>query len=290
MAELEKGRDRLIELNSCRRDVAQQLMQTIANEDAANTLPDFMERVWSAFGVEQEEQPEAHLNIIRPGNHQLLDGFPALDPEGMTVSFNRDYALAREDVHFLTWEHPMAQGVLDLFLTQEFGNANIAIIRNKGIKAGTLLVEIFFRLETIAPKGLNIDSALPSLVQRVLLDHEGRLLSDRVSHEVLVKQVQHMDKSLARQILKSQQSLIESLLQKAQKQAESQLPAVRDAALNKWQVQNQQEIDRLKALAAVNPAVRPAEIAILEKRLAEGTAALKNLKLVAHAVRLIVAG
>jgi ATP-dependent helicase HepA len=99
-----------------------------------------------------------------------------------------------------------------------------------------------------------------------------------------------MDKSLARQILKSQQSLIESLLQKAQKQAESQLPAVRDAALNKWQVQNQQEIDRLKALAAVNPAVRPAEIAILEKRLAEGTAALKNLKLVAHAVRLIVAG
>lgn len=207
----------------------------------------------------------------------------------MTVSFNRAYALAREDVHFLTWEHPMAQGVLDLFLTQEFGNANVALIRNKGIKAGTLLIELFFRLETVSPKGLNIESALPSLTQRVLLDHEGRNLADRVSHEVLVKQIQPIEKALARQILKSQQTLLEPLLQKAQKQAESQLPAIKEAALKTWSAANQQEINRLKALAAVNPAIRPAEVQILERRMAEGVTALQHLKLVAHAVRLIVA-
>ena len=48
----------------------------------------------------------------------MLDGFPGLDPEGMTVSFSRDYSLAREDVQFLSWEHPMALGLLDIFLTQ----------------------------------------------------------------------------------------------------------------------------------------------------------------------------
>ncbi len=289
LAELESGRDRLIELNSCRKDVAREMIAAIDAQDADPALADFMERAWSAFGVDQEEQVETHLHILRPGDHQLLDGFPGLDPEGMTVSFSRDYTLAREDVQFLSWEHPMPQGLLDLFLTQEFGNANVALIRNKGIKPGTLLLELFFRLETVAPKGLNVESALPSLVQRVLLDQEGRDLSARVSHEVLVKQLQHLDRSVARQLVKSQQESLETLMAKAQKTAEAGLPALRKAALTRWNEKNRQEIDRLKALAEVNPAVRPAEIRELEKRMEEGAKALEALRLVAHAVRLVAA-
>jgi ATP-dependent helicase HepA len=161
--------------------VAANLIDTINVQDDDPALANFMERAWSAFGVDQEEQQETHLHILRPGDHQLLDGFPGLDPEGMTVSLDRDYALTREDVHFLTWEHPMAQGLLDLFRTQEYGNANVALIRNKGIKPGTLLLELFFRLETVAPKGLGVDAALPSQTLRILLDQDGRDLSARVS-------------------------------------------------------------------------------------------------------------
>lgn len=288
-AELESGRDRLIELNSCRKEVAAELIAAIEAQDAEPQLADFMERAWSAFGVDQEEQIETHLHILRPGDHQLLDGFPGLDPEGMTVSFSRDYSLAREDVHFLSWEHPMPQGLLDLFLTQEYGNANIALIKNKGIKPGTVLLELFFRLETIAPRGLNVESALPSLTQRVLLDQDGRDLSSRVTHEVLVKQLQSLDRAVARQIVKSQQEPLEVLMSKAVKIAEAQLPAAREAALLRWQESNDREIDRLKALAAVNPAVRPAEIKALERTATEGEKALRALRSVAHAVRLVVA-
>jgi ATP-dependent helicase HepA len=288
-AELESGRDRLIELNSCRKEAAADLIAAIEAEDEDGALTDFMERAWSAFGVDQEEQVETHLHILRPGDHQLLDGFPGLDPEGMTVSFSRDYALTREDVHFLSWEHPMPQGLLDLFMTQEFGNANVGIIRNKGVKPGTVFLELFFRLETIAPKGLNVEAALPSLAQRVLLDQDARELSERVSHDVLVRQLQHLDRAVARQMVKSQQEALEVLMHKAVKIAEAQLPAIRDAALARWKESNQREIDRLKALAEVNPAVRPAEIKALEQRMAEGGKALQALRSVAHAVRLILA-
>lgn len=288
-AELESGRDRLIELNSCRKDVAADLIAAIEAQDDDAQLADFMERAWSAFGVDQEEQVETHLHILRPGDHQLLEGFPGLDPEGMTVSFSRSYALAREDVHFLSWEHPMPQGLLDLFLTQEYGNANIALIKNKGIKPGTVLLELFFRLETIAPRGLNVESALPSLTQRVLLDQDGRDLSSRVTHDVLVKQLQPLDRAVARQIVKSQQEPLEALMSKAVRIAEAQLPAARDAALARWKEVNGREIERLKALAAVNPAVRPAEIKALERKAAEGEKALMALRSVAHAVRLVVA-
>jgi ATP-dependent helicase HepA len=290
VAELEQGRDRLIELNSCRPDVAADLIDTINAQDADPALANFMERAWSAFGVDQEEQQETHLHILRPGDHQLLDGFPGLDPEGMTVSMDRDYALTREDVQFLTWEHPMAQGLLDLFRSQEYGNANVALIRNKGIKPGTMLLELFFRLETVAPKGLGVDAALPSQTLRVLLDQDGRDLSARVAHDVLVKQLQSLERGVARQVVKTQQPLLETLLSKAVTLAEAQVPTIQSAALQHWQQQNQAEIARLKALAAVNPAVRPAEIRALEQRLASGEKALGDLRAVAHAVRLIVAG
>ncbi|HET8731773.1 MAG TPA: RNA polymerase-associated protein RapA, partial [Moraxellaceae bacterium] len=289
LADLEKGRDRLIELNSCRKDDAAALITALSDEDADPRLPDFLERSWSAFGVDQEEQAESHLHILRPGDHQLLDGFPGLDPDGMTVSFSRDYALAREDVHFLSWEHPMAQGLLDLFLTQEYGNANVALIRNKGIKPGTVLLELFLRLETVAPRGLNIDAALPSLTRRVLLDQGGRELGDKVAHDTLVKQLQPLDRAVARQVVKQQQELLEKLLAMASQTAEQGLPSVRDAALSRWRTQCGGEVERLKALAAINPGVRPQEIRALERRLAEGEKALAGLRLVAHAVRLIVA-
>ena len=290
VAELEKGRDRLIELNSCRTDVAASLIKAIDAQDADPALANFLERSWSAFGVDQEEQQEAHLHILRPGDHQLLDGFPGLDPDGMTVSLDRDYTLSREDVHFLTWEHPMAQGLLDLFRSQEYGNANVALIRNKGIKPGTMLLELFFRMETIAPKGLGVDASLPSQTLRILLDQDGRDLSARVAHDVLVKQLQSLERGVARQVVKSQQGILEKLLEKAAKEAESQVPAVRATALQHWQQQNHAEISRLKALAAVNPAIRPAEIRALEQRLLMGEAALEDLRAVAHAVRVIVAG
>ncbi|MCC2637420.1 MAG: polymerase-associated protein RapA [Moraxellaceae bacterium] len=289
LADLEQGRDRLIELNSCRKDEAAALIAALEAEDDNARLPEFLERSWSAFGIDQEEQLESHLHILRPGDHQLLEGFPGLDPEGMTVSFSRDYSLSREDVHFLSWEHPMAQGLLDLFHSQEYGNANIALIRNKGIKPGTLLVELFFRLEVVAPRGLNIEAALPSLVQRVLLDHHGRELGDKVSHDTLVKQLQPLDRSVGRQLVKQQQELLEKLLAQAAHSSEKQLPALRAAALERWRGISGAEIERLKALAAINPGVRPQEIRLLEQRLAEGEKALEDLRLVAHAVRLIVA-
>lgn len=289
-AELEAGRDRLIELNSCRPEVAAELIAAIDAQDADPALANFLERAWSAFGVDQEEQQEAHLHILRPGDHQLLDGFPGLDPDGMTVSLDRDYTLSREDVHFLSWEHPMPQGLLDLFRTQEYGNANVALIRNKGIKPGTALLEMFFRLETIAPRGLNAEAALPSQTLRVLLDHDARDLTARVSHDVLTKQLQSLERGVARQVVKQQQAMLETLIAKSVAIAEAQIADVKAAALTRWQQENHAEIARLKALAAVNPAVRPAEIQALEKRLHDGEKALGDLRAVAHAVRLIVAG
>lgn len=287
-AELQQGRDYLLELNSCRMDKAIDLITAVADADDDLILGDFMERSWSAFGVEHEEQADGS-HIIRTGEHMAVESFPSLDADGMTVCFDRNQALSREDIQFITWEHPMALGVLDLMTRQSFGNANLALIRNKGIKPGTLLVEAWFRVELIAPKHLNLTANLPNLTIRVLLDGEGRDLSQRVGHEVLNRQVVPLEKMTARQVVKMQTEVIAHLYQQAEKTAKASIPDLQSRAQAQLAEKLGAEIKRLRALQAINPSIRDDEIAALEQQLALGSDYLNHVHIVSDALRIIVA-
>jgi ATP-dependent helicase HepA len=289
-AALQQGRDRLLELHSCPQEQAAALIAAVAAEEEGSRLPDYMERVWSAFGVDQEDHLEEHTVIIRPGDHMLTDAFPALDPDGMTVCFEREPALAREDVHFLSWEHPMAQGVLDLFGSSEYGNANIALIRNKGIKPGTVLIECWYRIEAVAPRALGLERLIPQLSLRILLDGNGRNLTANVAHETLRKQLLALEKSTARSVAKQQAALFDTLLAKAELLANQELPAIKTAAMARLEELLGGEITRLKALKLVNPAIRQDEIELLEAQYVACGQHLGQIKAVSDAVRVIVAG
>ncbi|MDO8329208.1 MAG: RNA polymerase-associated protein RapA [Fluviicoccus sp.] len=288
-AEMQAGRDYLLELNSCRREVALNLVETVADQDDDLMLEDFMGRVWSAFGLEHDDQGDGS-HILHPGDHMTVEAFPGLDADGLSVTLDRVQALSREELQFLTWEHPMVLGVLDLLTRQHFGNANVALIRNKGIKPGTLLVESWFRLEVVAPRYLNLPATLPQLVIRVLLDGEGRDLSAKVLHDNLNRQILPLDRNTARQVVKMQDDIIATRTRQAEKVANEQLPALAAQAREVFTINLTREIERLKALQAINPAVRPQEIAALEFHLEQGLKHLQHLHLVSDTLRVIVAG
>jgi len=289
-AALQQGRDRLLEMHSCPQEQAAALIAAVAAEESESRLPEYMERVWSAFGVDQEDHLEEHTVIIHPGDHMLTDAFPALDPDGMTVCFEREAALAREDVHFLSWEHPMAQGVLELFASSEHGNANIALIRNKGIKPGTVLIEAWYRIEAVAPRALGLERLIPQLSLRILLDGSGRNLTANVAHETLRKQLLALEKSTARSVAKQQAALFDTLLAKAEALAQQELPAIQAAARQRLEELLGGEITRLKALKLVNPAIRQDEIDGLEAQYLACEQHLGQVRAVSDAVRVIVAG
>ena len=133
-------------------------------------------------------------------------------------------------------------------------------------------------------------STVPQLVIRVLLDGEGRDLSARVNHDTLNKQILVLERSTARQVVKMQDEIIALRARQAEKLANEQLPALQQQARATFTRNLQQEIDRLKALQAINPAVRPQEIAALEHHLEQGLKHLQHLHLVSDTLRVIVAG
>lgn len=154
-AELHSGRDRLLELNSGGAGEGEALVEAIEEQDDDFALPIYMERLFDAYGIHSEDHSENAL-ILKPSEKMLDAGFPLGDDEGVTITYDRAQALAREDMQFLTWEHPMVQGGMDLVLSGSMGNTSVALIKNKALKPGTVLLELLFVSEAVAPRALQL--------------------------------------------------------------------------------------------------------------------------------------
>ncbi|HET9216711.1 MAG TPA: helicase-related protein [Terriglobia bacterium] len=149
---LQEGRDRLMELNSFRPKVAQRIVAEIRREDADTTLEEFMLSVFDFYTLQVEKIADRTYKLGRAG--LLSDAFPGLPSEGFTLTFDRARALTREDMQFVTWDHPLVTGAFDLLLGSEKGNCS----RNPSASPG---VEAAYVLECVAPLHLHIDRFLP---------------------------------------------------------------------------------------------------------------------------------
>ena len=285
-AQLEAGRDRLLELSSHQPEQAAALIAHLADADAAPPS-DFMDSAFERFGVEVEEHSE-HAIILKPGPH-MIEPFPHLPEEGITVTAHRPTALSRDDLQFLTWEHPMVQGAIELVLGEDRGKASVALLRNPKVKPGTLLIEAFYTVECSAPRALQASRFLPGTVLRSLLDAQGRDLSQAISFPGLSQQCHKMEKPLARKIVDSQQALLEKLLANDQLRVNAQAEEIIQAALAAMRTHQDGERNRLVQLQQKNPAIRQEEIDFLDRQTDALRQHLAEARCQLAAVRVIVA-
>ncbi len=258
-AELHHGRDLLLELNSCRKETAQELIEQITDSQRENTLWPYMDALFDCYGVEVEyHSPDCQ--IITPGNHMRVTRFPYLPEDGFTITVNRDIALAREDLQFLTWEHPLVIAAMDLVLSGETGNAAISIIKHGNLAAGQYLLESLFVVECSAPSELQIGRFLPPIPIRVLLDQRHTDLSEQIAHDDFVTGTRPVDATQLSGFLADQRSNINKLLAAAENKAQqTMLALINHGCKNMLQIQSK-EIRRLVRLKKLNPSIKQAEI------------------------------
>ena len=262
---LEKGRDRLLELNSNGEEKAQRLAAEIAQTDNSSQLVDFALNLFDIIGVEQDDLGENSI-VITPTGTMLVPDFPGLKEEGVTVTFDRQLALAREELEFLTWDHPMIRQGIDLIASGDIGKASMALLVNKQLPAGTLLVELIYMIESQSPKGLQLNRFLPPTPVRLLLDSKGNDLAGQVNFDTLQNKLKPLGKDIANKMVKMARPNIEQLIKIGDhKMTEIAQAQIREA--NKLADQTlTSELNRLIALKAVNKNIRQAEIDALEKQ------------------------
>ncbi len=286
-AELREGRDRLLERNSCRREVAEALIEEIQALEADETLEQYLEALCEAYGVDSEFHSERSL-VLRPSEHMLTGHFPGVTDEGTTITFSRDKALAREDIEFLTWEHPMIQEAMDMVHSTELGNAAIGTIKLRGVPAGTMLLEALYTVNCVAPRSLQVDRFMPVTPIRLLVDARGKQLADIVPHERLNKLIERVKKPTALAIIKQVHSEVDVKMALANAQAEKRLQEVLVAAEAQMREQLGAELDRLEALREVNPSIRQEELDHLRYRIEECALHIQHASLQMQALRLII--
>lgn len=284
---LHRGRDRLLEYNSCRPHVAHALQQAALDEDAQSQLPDYMERVCDCFGIDSEPH-SAECEILSPGHH-MLSVLPGLEEDGMTVTYDRNTALSNEDVRYLSWEHPLVRNAMDLVLGSEAGNTALTAIRYPNVQPGTLLVECLYTLESASNTQLQANRYLPPTTIRVVTDENGGQHGNILSHQAIRNIQTRVDIDTANRVIKARKAILRKLISSTEKRALEKTPEIRQQAHQQAVDALNGEIDRLKALSQINANVRSEEIHYFEQQLKAINQLLESTSLRLNALRVLVA-
>jgi ATP-dependent helicase HepA len=287
VAQLQQGRDRLLELNSCKPAQAEALVDALAENDTSAVLPIYMEQVFDSFGIDFEKHSEKSL-VLHPSDHMRIEQFPGLPEDGLTVTYDRQQALSREDMQFLTWEHPLVRGAQDLISLSEFGNTAFCTLKLPPLKPGTLMLEALFVLHCPAPAELQLFRYMPQSLLRVLLDDKGKDLSAVLGINQLSKLLQKVPRNNAQDLVRHARPTLTTMVQKAEEITAAKQEELIAEAQAKVGEQLHGELSRMKALKDVNPNVRQEEIDYLQQRLTASQHFLSQAKIRLDALRVVM--
>lgn len=284
---LHDGRDRLLEFNSCRSDIANKIKEDIQDQDAESTLMEYMENIFDCCGADSEYHSE-DCYIIRPSD-VMQTTLPNLPDDGMTITYSRDIALSCEDMQFMSWEHPMVSNAIDMIMTNELGNTAVTAVKISGIKPGTLLLECLYILESTSSNALQSSYLLPPTTIRLVIDQQGMNHDKDISHSLISESNESVDTKTANEVVCAYTKELREMVVCSEKLARQMAPQILADVRKKPKLDLMNELNRLKALKTVNPNVRDEEIRFFESQFnaLENVPESTNLRL--DALRVIVA-
>ncbi|MDQ3000261.1 MAG: RNA polymerase-associated protein RapA [Fibrobacterota bacterium] len=284
---LEKGRDRLLEINSNRPELARDLIAQIRAEDEDSGLEEYLEELFDYFGVDTESTEPKRGYFLYPGDRMEVDTFPNLPPTGLAITYDRGEALAREDLAFLTLDHPMVRGAVDLVLSGSEGTVGFVEWREAPIRGFAL--DSVFVLEATAPGHLHIHRFLAPTPVRVLVDQNG----EDVSHLLPRLDASELEQAPTGMIEDHHDQfdkLIPKLLEAAAQKVDFRQAAVKKDAHKEAEKRLGAERDRLRSLMSINPSVTEEDVAVADRLLQETLKHIAAAELRLDAVRLVVMG
>jgi ATP-dependent helicase HepA len=150
------------------------------------------------------------------------------------------------------------------------------------------MLEALYVLHCPAPAELQLFRHMPNAMVRVLLDAKGKDLNGVLSIDQLGRLLQKIPRHNAQEIVRRARPALVEMIQSAEQQVQPQQALLIEAAQQSLNEELLAELDRLKALAQVNPNVRQSEIEYLQARLTQSEQYLSQATLRLDALRVIM--
>ena len=284
---MQKGRDRLLEMNSCNTEVANDVIDAMLDAEQSGELEDYLSKVFDEFGIEQSHH-SADSIVVMPSDHMLGQSLPGLPEDGLTATYSRRRALSREDMRFFTWEHPLVVAAMEQIANGDFGSTTVCTLKLPPLKPGTLLFEGMFTVYCPAPKVMQLGRYIPQSVVRVVVDESGKDFSQILTEAHFAKLCQRVKRRTAVDMVKHVRTQVDTLVAHAEMIAEAQQTELIAEAQRRMAEGQNAELERLQALAAVNSSIRSEEIDYLRESMELSQNYLAHAQLKLDALRLIV--
>jgi ATP-dependent helicase HepA len=284
-AKLRAGRDRLLELNSFNRDVAERVIGRIREADADVALRRFLVDLLDHFGVRVREHEGG--DVFLDPSHAYIESFPSIPADGMLATFKRERAIGREDIRFLSADHPLVRDAIDLLLETKAGTTAFGFIRST---RPNLLLEAVYVLEAVAETRWHVDRFLAPTPVRVLIDVRGTDLSDERDAAAMAEDAEDADIHRFLERPGFNAAMLKTLLSAAGEKAETRSLALKGTAAARATSELTAEWQRLVDLKKVNDHVRPEEIALAQEQFERTRAAIEGARLRLDALRLVLEG
>jgi ATP-dependent helicase HepA len=281
-ARIHEGRDRLLEVAGERSRAGVELIHSLGKADEEVLDDELVVRLMEHYGVDTEE---LRSRTFRFDPEYISEpAFTGLGEEPRTVTFDRNFALSREDVDLLRFDHPLVQGSMELLLGGETGTS--AFLVDSELPAQLVLLECVFVVECVAHRSLDAERYLAPQPIRLVVDTKLQI-RDIAINERASRRGDEMAVSLG-PLKKVLGQLVPPMLGAAQAKAEEQAKAMGEAANERAQAELKSEVDRLEALKRINPNVRGSEITALQQRAGGLLEALPRARVRLDALRLVV--
>ncbi len=282
---MKKGRDRLLELNSFNPTVANRVIELVRAVDADSFLRNFLVDLLDHFGVRIKEHEEG--DVFLDPSHAYVEAFPSIPQDGMLATFQRQRAIVREDIKFISPDHSLVQDAIDLLIDSKSGTTAFGHIP---ADEPNLLLETIFVLETVAESKWHVDQFLAPVPVRILVDVRGNDLTAERGAKSISDEVE--DAIIQRFLEKPgfNSALLKTLIEGATELAEAKTTTIKVEAQTTAARVLGADLQRLVDLKKINDHVRAEEIVLLQEQLQKVTAAIGDARLRLDSLRLIIEG
>lgn len=284
--EVQANIDTLVDLNSFDAEAGARLVSDVAAVDADPTLAAYMSRLFERFGVVEEDLDNRGRLHVKPGDLMFVEVFPGLPADGLGATYDRSLALEREDLAFLSTDHPMVEGALGLMLDENLGRASVAACTD--VDAKGILIQFLFVLEATGSETLELARYLPPTPIEINLD------AQRMPAESLARKVATQEHRLARvghegfaRYAGWLHEQFPPIVAAAEKRARAAAGERTRAAVEAAHASLAAEHERLQALREVNPTVSQVEVDSHRHKMERVLDALRSAEPRLDAIRLV---
>jgi ATP-dependent helicase HepA len=282
---LREGRDRLLELNSFRPEVSGRIVNEINDLDREIELEELMLDIFRLYGIREDlisDKTYKLITVLSSPDFPL----PYSRSDELKITFDREKALNREDIEFISRDHPMVTGSLELLLSSEKGNSAAVAWHDSGSRE--MLLEAVYVLECVAPKGLYADRYLPPTPVQAVVNHE---LHDykNIFHDSRAAQFEDMvDTHILNE--SSVKELLPAMIGKCDELAEDYASEIRNSAISKMESSIGRELERVAELYKINKNIKEEDILYYKREIELLTDTIISARLRLDSLRFIFKG